>query len=244
VPVPGGAFLGAGPDCGAAPGDYTFTITGTSADGETASGSAVLTVLPETEQPPVADFIWFPDNLTIQFIDLSFTPGCDSPPIVEWSWDFGDGNTSSERDPIHTYAEPGLYDVTLTVFNAEGQSGSVTFTVEATPPPPPLTIFRVVRVPDRNEFRVVLRWSGLSGELVELFRNGEPVATTDNDGEVRDRFQSEETAFTWILCEQGGGVCTNTVSIDFGPDPADDQATITAVIGGEEIEQTVRIAEE
>jgi serine protease len=244
APVPGGSFLVVGPDCGATPGDYTFTVTGTSADGETASGSAVLSVLSDEDQPPFADFFWIPDSLTFQFIDFSFTPGCESSPIVEWGWDFGDGNTSSEQNPIHTYAEPGLYDVTLTVSNANGLSGSVTFTVEATPPPPPLSIFRIVRIPERNEFRVDLRWSELSGELVELFRNGELADIPDNDGEVRDRFRRYETSYTWIMCEQNGGVCTNTVSVDFGPTLDDDQATITAVIDGKELVQAVRISEE
>lgn len=35
----------------------------------------------------------------------------------EWHWDFGDGNTSTVRNPAHTYAAPGLYTVTLRVVN-------------------------------------------------------------------------------------------------------------------------------
>lgn len=32
-------------------------------------------------------------------------------------WDFGDGNTSDEKNPVHIYKEPGKYDVSLTVFS-------------------------------------------------------------------------------------------------------------------------------
>jgi PKD repeat protein len=38
-----------------------------------------------------------------------------------WEWDFGDGGTSSERNPIHVYATPGRYSLTLTVWNAWGE---------------------------------------------------------------------------------------------------------------------------
>lgn len=49
--------------------------------------------------------------LEVQFTDLS-TPGIN--PITEWYWEFGDGTTSSEQNPIHTYNEPGDYSVYMT----------------------------------------------------------------------------------------------------------------------------------
>ncbi len=46
---------------------------------------------------------------TIQFTDNStVTP-------LSWSWDFGDGDTSTVQNPSHTYNDPGAYDVTLTI---------------------------------------------------------------------------------------------------------------------------------
>lgn len=48
--------------------------------------------------------------LTYQFTDLSQTIGGTS-----WSWDFGDGNTSTEQNPTHEYAQAGDYVVCLTV---------------------------------------------------------------------------------------------------------------------------------
>jgi len=47
----------------------------------------------------------------VQFTDLS------TGDIVLWSWDFGDGLTSSEQSPLHTYSESGTYDVSLQIFN-------------------------------------------------------------------------------------------------------------------------------
>jgi len=51
---------------------------------------------------------------TVQFTDLSTgTPS-------SWNWDFGDGNTSTEVNPIHNYVENGTYDVVLTTMNSFG----------------------------------------------------------------------------------------------------------------------------
>ena len=52
-------------------------------------------------------------NQAIQFTDLSTGS-------ASWFWDFGDGTTSTEQNPIHTYAVPGTYTVTLTVENGFG----------------------------------------------------------------------------------------------------------------------------
>lgn len=40
--------------------------------------------------------------------------------VVEWTWNFGDGNQSALRDPVHIYNQPGTYDVTLTVSDSAG----------------------------------------------------------------------------------------------------------------------------
>lgn len=51
--------------------------------------------------------------LDVAFLDES-TPG-RSGPITAWLWHFGDGSTSTDENPIYTYATPGTYDVTLQV---------------------------------------------------------------------------------------------------------------------------------
>ena len=53
-------------------------------------------------------------NGTVSFTDMSINQP-DS-----WLWDFGDGNTSTDQNPVHTYTASGVYDVTLTVQNDQG----------------------------------------------------------------------------------------------------------------------------
>jgi PKD repeat protein len=49
----------------------------------------------------------------------NFTDESTNSP-TEWLWDFGDGNTSTQQMPFHTYAAPGTYTVCLTVTNSAG----------------------------------------------------------------------------------------------------------------------------
>jgi len=46
--------------------------------------------------------------------------------FVSWSWKFGDGGKSSEKNPTHQYSAPGTYHVTLTVKDTSGLTSSVT----------------------------------------------------------------------------------------------------------------------
>ncbi|HYO76574.1 MAG TPA: PKD domain-containing protein, partial [Thermoanaerobaculia bacterium] len=66
-------------------------------------------------------------STTARFLDAS--SATDS--IVSWDWSFGDGGRSSERDPLHQYAAPGLYDVSLTVRDARGRSSTYTLPYRA-----------------------------------------------------------------------------------------------------------------
>lgn len=50
---------------------------------------------------------------------VQFT-GASQPDAMSWHWDFGDGKTSASQDPVHAFANPGDYPVTLTVTTPHG----------------------------------------------------------------------------------------------------------------------------
>lgn len=54
--------------------------------------------------------------VSVQFLDAS------TGRPTAWAWSFGDGATSTQRHPVHTYAQPGEYTVSLNVTNALGTS--------------------------------------------------------------------------------------------------------------------------
>ncbi|MER3470559.1 MAG: hypothetical protein C4330_04310 [Chitinophagaceae bacterium] len=71
-------------------------------------------------QTPVADFsadkVGGCSPIVVNFTDRS----TGSP--TSWSWDFGNGSTSTRQNPSTTYFTPGTYTVTLTVTNANGSN--------------------------------------------------------------------------------------------------------------------------
>ena len=93
------------------------TITGTGLTGGTENISATVT----TNAPiPIAQFtadktMGFAP-LSVQFTDTSL----DLP--VSWSWDFGDGGSSTLQNPSHTFISGGQFTVTLNAANALGSS--------------------------------------------------------------------------------------------------------------------------
>ena len=62
----------------------------------------------------------------------TFNGSC-SENAVSFFWEFGDGGTSTQENPTHTYAEEGSYPVVLTVANAEGLADETTATVTVLP---------------------------------------------------------------------------------------------------------------
>jgi subtilisin len=83
-------------------------------------------------QPPSATFTYTTNGLTATFTDTSMD---SDGSIVGWSWDFGDGNTSTAQSPTHAYAAGGTYTVSLNVVDDDGASdtASQSVTVSDTP---------------------------------------------------------------------------------------------------------------
>ena len=67
--------------------------------------------------------------LNINFTDTSLSYDI----IVSWDWDFGDGSPhSTEQHPNHTFSNPGTFEVTLSVTDADGSTDSMSLMIEAT----------------------------------------------------------------------------------------------------------------
>jgi len=81
--------------------------------------SAQFTTSPAFDYPP---------------LEVTFDASASSSPngpIVNYSWDFGDGATAGGVIVTHTYTEKGVYEVTLEVRDSAGETGARTKSVEA-----------------------------------------------------------------------------------------------------------------
>ena len=109
-------------------GSYTAIVT---ASNSVSSQSATTTVT-ITDVPPLASFTSSSPDQLGQVTSFSNTSTGSN---LSYDWNFGDGNSSTEPSPIHTYGLTGTYTVTLTASNsADTDSTSALVTITDVPP--------------------------------------------------------------------------------------------------------------
>lgn len=102
-------------------GSYPVILRANNPDGcgDTTDTPVVITVV---EGPQAGFMASVPSGCLLPF-SITFTD--TSTNATSWLWDFGDGTTSTDQNPVHNYTNYGEYDVLLTVFNNEGCSDTV-----------------------------------------------------------------------------------------------------------------------
>jgi PKD repeat protein len=156
-----------------APGTYTVSLTVTNSDAQTDTVTHDIEV---SALRPTANFDYSPTTPdvgdTVTFTDKSTAVG--SATIEGWSWNFGDGTTSTVQNPTHSYAIMGTYTVSLTVTDSNDQTSNVyteqvvvgpPVMVYAYPNPASDTATFVYRVPNGST-EVKLRIFDITGALV------------------------------------------------------------------------------
>jgi len=116
--------------------NYNVTLNVTNSEGLWSTTSKSLSILPPIG--PTADFLWYPAtpkaNQTVVFDATMSKPGYNGThqlPIVNYTWDFGDGNITSGNYPTiaHMYTTYGDYALKLNVTDTNGYKGYVTKTI-------------------------------------------------------------------------------------------------------------------
>ncbi len=98
------------------PGTYTVTLTATGEGGSTSYSQDVVIRIPL----PIADFEVENEDALVAGQPVQLTN------YSQWGesylWEFGEGSTSAEENPVFTFTEAGTYTIMLTTINASGQS--------------------------------------------------------------------------------------------------------------------------
>lgn len=103
------------------PGNQTITATAYYTD-QQQQETCVSTHVDLIINSPVSDFTFTSqcDGTAIPFTDQSVPFG--NSVVTAWSWDFGDGNTSTQQNPTNVYPASGTYNVSLEITASDGCS--------------------------------------------------------------------------------------------------------------------------
>ena len=160
---------------GVAPEVITATWVAVDAYGNTNTCSQNVTNVAVT--PPVADFAGAPASgivpLTVAFTNLSSG-------AVEYTWDFGDGNTSTNTDPANVYTNAGTFSVTLRAIGPCGTNVLTRTNVIVVMPVPPAADF--AGAPTNGGAPLEVAFTNLSSGAVDYtwdFGDGNTSTNTD-----------------------------------------------------------------
>ncbi|MDX1954301.1 MAG: PKD domain-containing protein [Chitinophagaceae bacterium] len=99
-------------------GNYSVTLRVTNDKGctRTLNKPQYIQVSPGVD----ANFTNTSPNVCQPPVDISFNNLSTGPGVLTYSWNFGDGNVSTQNNPIHTYTNPGNYDILLVATSSLG----------------------------------------------------------------------------------------------------------------------------
>lgn len=120
----------------AKPGDSVYVELTTISGCKTLLGTRIFPTVTKAQFDPNPKSVCL--HTPISFTDSSYsyqTLDNSKVPIIDWTWRFGDGTSSKQQHPSHTYKKAGKYKITLLVTNRNGCKDSITksVTVETAP---------------------------------------------------------------------------------------------------------------
>ncbi len=166
---------------------------------------------------PMANFTYEPENPTrlddINFYDTSYNLDGD----VNYTWDFGDGDHSYEKDPVKRYDELGVYDVTLTVKDESGIESQTTKTIEIVNiPPRPNFTFQPESPTARDEIQFIDQSYDPDGEIVEHYWDFDDGNVSEEEDVIHSYALSGKYQVTLVVWDDDGeeNHTTKTVEIE------------------------------
>ena len=123
--------------------------------------------------PPLASFVFTGGDQIENFLDFQFSNF--SSGATSFNWDFGDGTTTEDFEPLHTFPGEGSYTVTLNVSDDNGVIGTFSETIDVVMPIAPAGLIPDILEADfdlGNDSRDAWRNSDLGGVIQVTSSNG------------------------------------------------------------------------
>ncbi len=165
------------------------------ADGATVSGTVTVTA-DASDDSEVTQVEFFVDGSSI---------GVDSDGSDGWSasWattDYADGGHTLKATATDNASQSTSHQISVTVDNSP--SGGIMLTTSG---------YKI-----KGLQKVDLEWSGATSTSVDVYRDGAPLITTDNDGFYTDNIdQRGGGSYTYKICEAGTDTCSNEATVTF-----------------------------
>ncbi len=227
-------------------GSYTVRLTVTEEDGDsdTVERPAYITV---GDTVPEADFSAQPMHgaapLTVHFTDLTLS----GQAVIEWRWDFGDGESSTDQSPEHTYTETGVHTVSLMVTDEDGDSDSLTRTdyIEVYDNSPPYVPDNPAPQDGANGVSVFASFSWTGGDpdgdpvIYDLYLGEDEAPPLVSEGQTSTSYTVTEplsgyTEYFWMVVtadDHGDYAMSSVWSFTTGPAPTPEPTSTPSPTG-------------
>ncbi|MBL7825761.1 MAG: PKD domain-containing protein [Saprospiraceae bacterium] len=190
------------------PGFYTVTLTAYNTSGSTTMTRTnyihVITV-------PAPGFTFTTNGLTVNFNNTSVNG-------TSFLWNFGDNSTSTQTNPVHTYATGGTYTVTLSAINA---CGTVVLTKTVSLEPPPVAAFSTTGNTGCGPLTVGFTNNSTGATSYNwTFPGGTPATSSDTNPTVTYANPGVYTATLTAINGSGSSTATSTITVNTVPGAA------------------------
>lgn len=153
-------------------------------------------------------------------VNFTGSESVDDEAVTSYLWDFGDGSpTDGTENPVHTFTSPGIYIVTLTVGDAEGNTDSNTLSIEVEEPAnaPPLAILGASPVTGVAPLEVAFTGSDSTddnGVVTYLWNFDDDTPDAEQSDPVHTFTTPGSYVVTLTVTDVAGSSNSNTVTIE------------------------------
>ncbi len=154
----------------------------------------------------------FSPSVTAGLAPLSVTFANTSTNATFYLWTFGDGSASTTTtSPVHTFAYPGTFNVSLVATGSSGDSTTATTTITVDPPLVPVASFRVNRASGSAPLTVTFtNSSSRAASYLWSFGDNTPLSIEESPEHT---FTSPGTYLVTLTAIGEGGAATKSITV-------------------------------